>query len=182
MGCSWLAPPARRQRSRSPGAHGMNARTLHRLAFRLREARIVLAGLELAPMWLVLALALALAKPAAADTLTYAPPPCVSSGAQTEADLLPCFAPVVIAHGTESAHNRIGAPELARNWLGRLNARVDPSRAVLYTEVLRDSVADRPLLHLVYRMQFPSIPLRPSRHFFEAHRNPGLLLIVTLDA
>jgi hypothetical protein len=103
----------------------MNARTLHRLAFRLREARIVLAGLELAPMWLVLALALALAKPAAADTLTYAPPPCVSSGAQTEADLLPCFAPVVIAHGTESAHNRIGAPELARNWLGRLNARVD---------------------------------------------------------
>jgi hypothetical protein len=106
----------------------------------------------------------------------------VPSAAETDADLLRCFAPVVIAKGTEGLHNRIGAPELSRNWLGRLNARVDVNRAVLYTEVLRDSSAGRTLLHLVYRMQFPSIPLRLSRHFFEAHRNPGLLLVVTLDA
>jgi len=133
--------------------------------------------------WLLLGLAAAaLASPATAETLAYVPPACAPSEPTSEAELLRCFAPVVISEGAEQDHNRIGAPELERGLFGWLDARVDPERPVLYAEVLHDALAGRELLHLVYRMHFSKIPLRLSPHVFEAHRNAGLLLLVTLDA
>jgi hypothetical protein len=134
-----------------------------------------------AAVWLAAA-TLALTGPAAADTLTYVPAPCADPAAATEAELLRCFAPVLISEGTESAHNRIGAPALDRDLFGFLRASVDTERPVLYTELLRDTLGGRELVHLVYRLHFPRIPLRLSRHAFEAHQNPGLLVLVTLDA
>jgi len=131
--------------------------------------------------WLSAASA-ALAAPAVADVRTYVPPPCASVEPASDADLLRCFAPALIAEGTESLHNRIGAPELDRDFLGFVRVNVNSERPVLYTEVLRDSLAGRELLHLVYRLHFPKIPVRLSRHAFEAHQNPGLLVLVTLDA
>ncbi|MBF0245881.1 MAG: hypothetical protein HQL31_11540 [Planctomycetes bacterium] len=121
--------------------------------------------------------------PAYAKTSVYIPPssPEVSPNSTTE-DLLRRFAPVWLAPETEASFNRIGKPELYRGWLGCTKARVNPDQAALYAEVRADNIGSEPVLQLVYRIHFEKIPLRLSRYFFEAHRNPGLLVIVTLDS
>ncbi len=122
------------------------------------------------------------AGPARAATSVYTPPACSGSGQQaTHDELLRCFAPVWIAPETEREYNRIGTPELYRGWFGGTRARVNPAQPAVYTEVRRDEIAGSRVLQLVYRVHFERIPLRFSRYFFEAHRNSGLLAIVTLD-
>ncbi|MCP4006033.1 MAG: hypothetical protein GY725_17745 [bacterium] len=119
---------------------------------------------------------------ARAEASVYTPPPCLDmSSAASEEDLLRCYAPVWIAPETEASYNRIGSPELYRGWLGGTKARVDTKRATMYGEIRRDQIGDSAILQLVYRIHFEKIPLRFSRYFFEAHRNAGLLVVVTLD-
>ena len=120
---------------------------------------------------------------AKAETAVYVPPACPEPrGSASDEVLLRCFAPVVVAAGVEESYNRIGALVLERGVLGGLSVRVDPDRPTLYTEVRPDIVGGEMVLQLVYRMHFEKIPFRFSSHFYEAHRNPGLLVVVTLDA
>jgi hypothetical protein len=132
---------------------------------------------------LVLALGTGLGGSASGETAVYFPPSCPEprDGASDEV-LLRCFAPVVVAAGVEESYNRIGSLVLEQSAFGGLSVHVDPDLPTLYTEVRPDIVGGEMVLQLVYRMHFERIPLRLSRFFFEAHRNPGLLVVVTLDA
>jgi hypothetical protein len=131
----------------------------------------------------VLVLAVALGSSALAETAVYVPPGCPEprNGTSDEV-LLRCFAPVVVAAEAEETYNRIGALVLERGSFGGLDVRVDPDRPTLYTEVRPDIVGGEMVLQLVYRMHLEKIPFTFSRRFYEAHRNPGLLVVVTLDA
>ena len=131
----------------------------------------------------VLVLAVALAEGSRAETAVYVPPACPDSHNGTSDDaLLRCFAPIVVAPEAEQSYNRIGALVLERGSFGGLDVRVDPDRPTLYTEVRLDIVGGEMVLQLVYRMHLEKIPFTFSRRFYEAHRNPGLLVVVTLDA
>jgi hypothetical protein len=123
------------------------------------------------------------AAPAPAATALYDPGSCTEADltSATPEALLRCYAPAFLVPGVEHGHNRIGTPVAAPGWLGTTRISVDPERPALYAEVRSDSVAGIPVLQLVYRVHFEKIPLRFSRYFFEAHRNPGLLLLVTVD-
>jgi hypothetical protein len=130
------------------------------------------------------ALAVLVAAPAIvwAETTTYVPPACLGDGAERDPEaLLRCYAPVFVADETEHAYNRIGTPVLTPAWTGGVRLRVDPWAPTMYGEVRTDVMAGRPVLQLVYRVHFEKTPLRLSLHFFEAHRNPGMLAVLTLD-
>ncbi len=131
---------------------------------------------------IVLGLVIGLGGRARGETAVYVPPPCTEPrAAASDEVLLRCFAPVVIAAGVENSYNRIGSLVLERGALGGLSVRVDADHPTLYTEVRPDIVGGEMVLQLVYRMHFEKIPLRLSHFFFEAHRNAGLLVVVTLD-
>ena len=130
-----------------------------------------------------LALGTGLGGRAFGETAVYFPPACPEPrGAASDEVLLRCFAPVVIAAGVEESYNRIGSLVLEQGAFGGLSVRVDADLPTLYTEVRPDIVGGEMVLQLVYRMHFEKIPFRLSRFFYEAHRNPGLLVVVTLDA
>jgi len=99
----------------------------------------------------------------------------------SDAAALGCRAPTLRVEAAEHAYNRIGTPELYVGWLNGLRARVDPSRPALFVEERDDVIAGRPVRQLVYRFHFEKIPLRFSRYFFEAHKNPGLMVVLTED-
>ncbi len=132
---------------------------------------------------LLFVLAAGLSAHASGDIAVYVPPACTTPiDAGSDDVLLRCFAPWVVAAGVEESYNRIGALVLERESSGGLSVRVDPERPVIYTEVRGDIVAGEHVLQLVYRLHFEKIPFRFSRTFYEAHRNPGLLVVVTIDA
>jgi hypothetical protein len=133
----------------------------------------------------LLAACLALAAAAArAETTQYLPPACAVQDLRVapESELLACYAPRFAAAGSEYSYNRIGTPTAAPGWLGGTRVRVSAEQPALYAQLRRDRVAGQEVLQLVYRVHFEKIPLRFSRYFFEAHRNPGVLVMVTLDA
>lgn len=120
---------------------------------------------------------------ASEDVAVYVPPAC-QGPVDIESDdaLLRCFAPSFVATGVEESYNRIGAVVLERGAFGGLSVRVDPERPVIYTEVRLDIVGGELVRQLVYRVHFEKIPFEFSHKFYEAHRNPGLLVVVTVDA
>ena len=123
------------------------------------------------------------ARSAVADETAYIPPDCPTARATRDLDaLLRCYAPVFVAHESENAFNRIGTPKLSPGWLGGVSLRVDPAAPTMYAEVREDAVAGQQMTQLVYRVHFEKIPFRMSRYWFEAHRNPGMLAVVTLDS
>ena len=134
----------------------------------------------MAPLLALLA-SVALPAPSLADTWEYTPPRCEPGRAASESPL-ECHAPTFRVVDAQRTYNRIGTPELRRGRLFGVRARVDPERPSLFVEQRSDRVAGRDVVQLVYRIHFEKIPLRFSRYFFEAHRNPGLMVVLTQDA
>ena len=134
-----------------------------------------------AGVWLACA-----ASAAGAETTVYVPPECPAGTARELDTLLRCFAPVFVAPESEESHNRIGTPEvqLRERWLRGPKAKVvvNPDRPTMFAEVREDHFGARRLLQLVYRIHFEKVPWDFSLHFHEAHRNVGLLVLVSLDA
>ena len=95
-----------------------------------------------------------------------------------ETALLLRHAPVFIVRENEDAVNRIGTPEI-RHESERDRVLVNPANPRIYAEVRRDRLGATPVLQLVYRVHFQAVPFA-SKVFFEAHRNAGVLAIVTL--
>jgi hypothetical protein len=121
---------------------------------------------------------------ARAEVAVYVPPPCTGDPGSEAAARLACHAPVFVAPEAERTHNRIGTPRarLDDGLFGRdVEIGVDPDRATLYAETREERAGGRDLLQLVYRVHFERIPFTFSRHFYEAHENPGLLVLVSLD-
>ncbi len=119
-----------------------------------------------------------------AETWDFATPRCepgASASSKSPEDWLACRAPVVRILEAESPYNRIGSPALSEGSLFGVRASVDPSRPAVFAETRTDQIAGRDVVQLVYRVHFEKIPFRFSRYFFEAHRNPGLLFVLTVD-
>ncbi len=133
--------------------------------------------------YLAVMLAVTLGGGARAETMVYVPPACPgANGDKSDDTLLRCFAPVIVVPQANESYNRIGALVLDRGAFGVLDVRVDSRRPTLYTEVRPDIVGGELVLQLVYRVHHERIPFTFSRRFYEAHQNPGLLVVVTLDA
>jgi len=122
--------------------------------------------------------------PAVAETWDFVPPACseAASADTPHASLLACRAPTLRIVDAEHRYNRIGTPMLYPGLLFGVKARVDPEVPAAFVERREDRIAGRPVIQLVYRVHFEKIPLRFSRYFFEAHRNPGLIVMLTSDA
>jgi hypothetical protein len=95
-----------------------------------------------------------------------------------EAALLLRHAPAFVVRESENAVNRIGTPEIHHE-SGRDRVLVNPAAPRIYVQVRRDRIGATPVLQLLYRVHFEAVPLA-SKVFFEAHRNAGVLAIVTL--
>jgi hypothetical protein len=132
---------------------------------------------------LLLVLGSGIADGASGEVVVYVPPACEAPvDIESDAALLRCFAPSFVVARVEESYNRIGAIVLERGGFGGLSVRVDPDRPVIYTEVRLDIVGGELVRQLVYRVHFEKIPFEFSLKFYEAHRNPGLLVVVTVDA
>ena len=128
-------------------------------------------------MFLFVTLTSGLLQIAPAADLAYVPAG-TELGQDREAALLLRHAPVFVVRQSEEAVNRVGTPEI-RHESGRDRVLVNPATPRIYAEVRRDRVGDTPVLQLLYRVHFQAVPFA-SKVFFEAHRNAGVLAIVTL--
>src|SRR5688572_16864111 len=158
------------------GSKASMTATAYSVGYRLSVLRV--AGLYLA---LVLWLAPLAAR---AETVIYRP--AAGQGCDAPASLsaearLACYAPAWVIEEAERSYNRIGTPRIRGAWTGGLRVRVAAQAPALFAEVREDRLAGRPVQQLIYRAHFEKIPFKLSWTFFEAHRNPGLLAIVTVD-
>ena len=133
---------------------------------------------ELRRAALIAVLATALLQLSRAADLAYVPS---GAGPREKGDmaLLLRHSPVFVVRGSEDAVNKVGTPEI-RNEAGRDRVLVNPATPGVYGEVRRDRIGAVPVLQLVYRVHFQAVPFA-SKVFYEAHRNSGVLAIVTLS-
>ena len=105
-------------------------------------------------------------------TLFLAPAPPAVAAALT---------PVFLADQSSEPFNRIGRPSV-REVPGRdPQVFVDPDNPAIYYEIREFSTAQGRYTNLVYRIHFPEVPLGWGRINLTAGRNPGLLVIYTLN-
>ncbi len=116
-----------------------------------------------------------------ADPSVYRAADCTPEQAASDdpEQLLPCYVPVYTVDDGDQEFNRIGTPEI-RLVGGRERVGVDPERPSVFVGTLKDHVGSRDVVHLIYRIHFTRIPWT-AKHFFLAHRNAGVLTLVTLD-
>jgi hypothetical protein len=91
-------------------------------------------------------------------------------------------APAFLVKAAEQGYNRIGTPAIRRDTSGQAVAIVDPAEATLYYEASLFTTPKGGYRNLVYRLHFPEVPFRLTSPNLTAGKNPGLLLIYTLDA
>lgn len=92
------------------------------------------------------------------------------------------WSPAFLVHNTDDAYNRIGSPAASRDAEGSEIIRVDPDRPILYWESRTFTTEKGAYTNLIYRVHFPGIPFNLIPFTFQAGDNPGLLVVVTLDA
>jgi hypothetical protein len=92
------------------------------------------------------------------------------------------WSPVFLVHNTDDAYNRIGSPVASFDKAGEEMIRIDPDRPVLYWESRAFTTEKGAYTNLVYRVHFPDVPFNLVPFTFQAGHNPGILIIVTLDA
>jgi hypothetical protein len=91
------------------------------------------------------------------------------------------FAPVLLAHGCEEDHNRIGTPTVTYDPKGEEEIRMDVEKPAMYWMMRKFTTSKGTYTNLVYRIHFPEVPLRLIPFYLTAGENPGILFIITLD-
>ena len=112
-------------------------------------------------------------------TVVYSSELCGTAATRTASDEAACHTPAFTIDEGEKSYNKIGEPEARAAWCGE-RVSVDPERPVVYVGARSDVLGSRPVTHLLYRIHFTKLPFQP-RVFFEMHRNPGLMALVTID-
>ena len=99
------------------------------------------------------------------------PPPAVAA----------IYAPAFLVQDPAQPFNKIGTPS-AREAPGKSpEVFVDPEQPAIYYEIQEFQTAKGHYTNLVYRIHFPEVPLDWTRINLTAGRNPGILVIYTLD-
>ncbi|OGR18339.1 MAG: hypothetical protein A2X81_00345 [Desulfobacterales bacterium GWB2_56_26] len=89
--------------------------------------------------------------------------------------------PTFLVQVPSQAFNRIGTPS-AREVPGKNpEVFIDPEQPAIYYEIQEFRTAKGRYTNLIYRIHFPEVPLDWARINLTAGRNPGLLIIYTLD-
>jgi len=99
-----------------------------------------------------------------------------------DASLLRQNAPVFLTEADWSAWNRIGKPQLHKDHEDRIIVRVDPTLPTIYGESRTFAGASgNQYTNLIYRVHFERVPLRFKPLNITAGRNPGLIVVTTLN-
>ena len=91
------------------------------------------------------------------------------------------FAPVLLAHGYEEDHNRIGTPTVTYNAKGEEEIHMDVEKPAMYWMMRKFTTSKGTYTNLIYRIHFPEVPLSLIPFYLTAGENPGILFIITLD-
>lgn len=91
-------------------------------------------------------------------------------------------APAFLVKDAEQAYNRIGTPLVREKQDGSLEVVVDPEKASIYYETARFTTPRGGYRNLIYRIHFSEVPFALTSPNLTAGKNPGILIIYTLDA
>lgn len=97
-----------------------------------------------------------------------------------QSELITRFSPIFQVSGWNSPHNRIGMATAAKTDETEIIS-IDPARPVFYTDTFPFSTANGKYTNLVYRVHFPGTPFSLFPFHLTSGRNPGILVIITLD-
>lgn len=95
--------------------------------------------------------------------------------------LIERYAPVLVPEHASAAYNRIGRPKARVDWRGDEFVFVDPAEAVYFADRREFSTSQGIYTNLVYRVHFERVPYRLAPSHVTAGRNPGLLVVITLN-
>jgi len=91
------------------------------------------------------------------------------------------FAPVFLVYGYNHRHNRIGRPTASREENGRERITIDIDQPTVYVKKESFSTPKNSYTNLIYRAHFPAIPFSLVPFNLTAGKNPGLIIIITLN-
>lgn len=114
----------------------------------------------------------------AAKASLYVP----ASMADTDADLLYRFAPLIKPADTGFSYNRIGSVMATVDQAGKEQISINPGQASYYVEQREFSTSQGQYTNLVYRVHFDRVPFSLWPFYLTAGRHGGLLIIVTLNS
>ena len=98
-----------------------------------------------------------------------------------EKDAIHRFAPVFLAYDYNHRHNRIGRPTASREENGRDRITIDIDQPTVYFKKESFSSPKNSYTNLIYRVHFPAIPFSLVPFNLTAGKNPGLIIVITLN-
>ena len=98
-----------------------------------------------------------------------------------EKDAIHRFAPVFLVYDYNHRHNRIGRPTASREENGRERITIDIDQPTVYVKKEPFTTSKNSYTNLIYRVHFPAIPFSLVPFNLTAGKNPGLIIVITLN-
>ena len=98
-----------------------------------------------------------------------------------EDSLLVRFAPLFLTYNYSETYNRIGRPSARFDEQGIEQVYVDHEEPTIYYMTRNFSTEKGTYTNLIYRVHFPKIPFSLIPFHLSAGKNPGLMVVITLD-
>ncbi|MEA3232803.1 MAG: hypothetical protein U9Q05_13695 [Thermodesulfobacteriota bacterium] len=98
-----------------------------------------------------------------------------------EKDAIHRFAPVFLVYDYNHRHNRIGRPTASREEDGRERITIDIDQPIVYVKKEPFTTSKNSYTNLIYRIHFPAIPFSLVPFNLTAGKNPGLIIVITLN-
>jgi len=98
-----------------------------------------------------------------------------------EKDAIHRFAPVFLVYDFNHRHNRIGRPTASREENGRERIIIDTDQPTVFVKKESFFTSKNSYTNLIYRVHFPAIPFSLVPFNLTAGKNPGLIIVITLN-
>lgn len=98
-----------------------------------------------------------------------------------ERELFAEHCPIFVIEDENKTYNKIGEPKLKRVVQDKLEAYVDPTSAIIYTQKRTFTTSRGTYTNLIYRVHFEKVPYMLKPFHVGAGKNVGLLVVVTLN-
>ncbi len=90
--------------------------------------------------------------------------------------------PIFLIKEAEKQYNRIGKPSVRESTDQKTEVFVDPNKPAIYFETQEFTTAKGTYKNLLYRIHFEQVPFALDKFNLTAGKNPGILIIYTLDS
>ena len=100
---------------------------------------------------------------------------------ENEKKALHRFAPVFRVYDYQRPYNRIGRPVAVHETNDEERIAIDTDHPVIYVEKRTFSTLKDTYTNLIYRVHFPSVPFSLIPFNLTAGKNPGLIIVITLN-